>query len=210
MTAEKAIERVRRFCPEGRLLDVGCATGDFLQVAGKYYQVEGMEISQWSAKLAREHGIKVHENLLDGMKEDSAYDAITLWGVIEHFENPRAEMRHLSRILKPKGIVALWTGDVNCLLSRMLGKKWWYYQGQHIQMFTRDSLNKLFTDAGFKLDWMGMYPYVMSMESILRSLGRYPQLSKIADTVVRKTVSMDHQVTITLPGEMFAIFRKVQ
>lgn len=208
LTAEKALERIRQFCPQGRLLDVGCATGDFLHVAQKYYKVEGLEISQWSAQLARERGMPVHENLLDGMKEDGIYDVITLWGVIEHFEHPRTEVRHLFRLLKPGGIVCLWTGDVNCVLSRALGKKWWYYQGQHIQMFTKASLCRLFNEAGFKKAWMGMYPYVMSIESVLRSLGRYPMVSRIANAVARKTVSMERKVTITLPGEMFAIFRK--
>ncbi len=208
MTAEKVIKRIRRFCPEGRLLDVGCATGDFLHIAKEYYKVEGLEISQWSAQLARERGILVHENLLDGIKEDCLYDVITLWGVIEHFENPRIELQHLFRLLKPGGIVCLWTGDVDCLPSRVLGKKWWYYQGQHIQMFTEASLCKLFSETSFKKEWMGMYPYVMNIESILRSLGRYPLVSKIANKLIRKTAFLNHKVTITLPGEMFAIFRK--
>ena len=208
MTAEKVIKRIRRFCPEGRLLDVGCATGDFLHIAQEYYKVEGLEISRWSAQLARERGILIHENLLDEVKGDCLYDVITLWGVIEHFENPQRDVQHVFRLLKPNGVVCLWTGDVDCLLSRALGKKWWHYQGQHVQMFTEASLSKLFREAGFKKEWMGMYPYVMNIESILRSLGRYPIVSKIANKLIGKTGFLNHNVTIMLPGEMFAIFRK--
>jgi SAM-dependent methyltransferase len=207
-TAEKVIARIRKFCPSGRLLDVGCATGDFLHIAQEYYKVEGLEISQWSAEIARKRGIQVHEILLDGMKENGIYDVISLWGVIEHFENPSKEIQQLFRLLKPNGIVCLWTGDVDSIWSRILGKNWWYYQGQHIQMFTNASLCKLFKDAGFKKEWIGLYPYVTTIGSILRSLGRYPLVCKIVTPILTKIFGVDHQVQILLKGEMFAIFRK--
>lgn len=207
-TAKLVVRRVKDFVPGGRLLDVGCATGDFMTVAKKYYVVEGLEISQWSADIALGRGFNVHKKRLSALDGRELYDVITLWGVIEHFEKPAEEVREIFRLLKPGGIVCLWTGDVGCLLSRVLGRKWWNVVGQHIQFFSRTSLLRLFVQEGFQKEWIGIYPYVMSREVILQSLGRYPVLQKMAGFVARRFLGPNFMLNVALPGEMFAVFRK--
>ena len=207
-TSDKVCAVLRRHVPGGRLLDIGCATGDFLSVAQRFYNVEGLELSEWSAKLARERGFTIHSKFLSEFTQASLYDVVTLWGVIEHFESPRDEIRQVFRLLKPGGIVALWTGDVDGLCSRLLGKRWWNIQGQHIQDFTKSSLTMLFQNIGFQKTWIGRYPYVMSRDAILLSLGRYPAVHNAVRPVVRKVLSPRFHLTVALPGELFAVFRK--
>lgn len=208
MTARNLVTTIRKFASEGKLLDVGCATGDFLSVAREYYTVEGLELSSWSAQLASERGFAIHTCTLDGMQEKEVYDVVTLWGVIEHFESPVNEVLNLSRIVKPGGIVCLWTGDSNSWVARMLGRKWWYIQGQHIQLFTRKSLSKLFGDAGFELVSMKKYPFVTNFRSLNKSLKRYSLISTISGPLLENRVMADRTIPLTLPGEMFAIFKK--
>ncbi len=206
-TAEKVLARIRRFCPQGRLLDIGCATGDFLYSASKYYQVEGLELSSWSAKFTRDRGIVVHEDLLSTLKGEGMYDVITLWGVVEHFENPQTEIKNIARLLKPGGIVCFWTPNVSSIPAQLLGKKWWNVLGQHIQLFSRASLCRLLNSQGLKTEWVGLHPYVMSVDSILNSFRRYPLVSNVVKVIARVFPS-DLKVTVIMPGEMFAIFRK--
>ena len=148
-TYEKTIDTIRRFKPQGKLLDVGCASGDFLAVARRNYGVEGLELSRWAAALARERGYAVHACRLSELLQSTLYDVVTMWGVIEHFEFPRHELAEIRRLLTPHGLVCLWTGDIDSLPSRLLGSKWWYVQGQHIQFFSLRSLDGLFASAGF-------------------------------------------------------------
>ncbi len=208
MTAKNVIRTIRSIIPSGRLLDVGCATGDFLSIAGEYYLVEGLELSNWSAKLARERGIPIHTCTLDGMKEREVYDIVTLWGVIEHFESPKNEVNNLSRIVKQGGIVCLWTGDSSSWIARFLGRKWWYIQGQHIQLFTKKSLVRVFEDAGFELVMMKKYPFVTNFRSLSKSLKRYSLISAVSCPLLENRVMADRTIPLKLPGEMFAIFRK--
>ena len=208
-TAEKVVPVIRRFKPAGTLLDVGCATGDFLGVASRYFAVEGLELSNWAAQIASRGGFTVHRMRLSDLRTDARYDAVTLWGVIEHFDDPGLEIGEIHRLLRPGGVVCLWTGDVDSMLSRLLGRRWWYVQGQHIQLFSRRSIDKLFVDRGFARRAMLTYPYVMTLRSLAKSLGRYRILGAAARALLDNATVGEWKVTFRLPGEMLAIYEKI-
>lgn len=202
------VDHLGRYLPEGKLLDVGCATGDFLDAARERYAVEGLELSGWSAEIARSRGFHVHRCRLQELPGEAMYDIITLWGVIEHFESPVEELREIRRLLKPGGLVALWTGDSASWLARLLGRKWWYIQGQHIQLFSRRSLMFLFAEAGFKLVNLTRYPLRTNLHFLSLSLGRYRFLGNLGKVILDNRYLAEVTVTLRLPGEMFVIFRK--
>lgn len=207
-TSEVVVKYLLKYKPGGKLLDVGCATGDFILAAKKYYDAEGLELSGWSSKMAEERGIKIYRKLLEEMETKQEYDIVTMWGVIEHFEYPKKEIENIGRILKPGGIVALWTGDISSIIAFMMGKKWWYYQGQHIQMFTNKSMKILFESCGFEKVYMGYYPYVITYHSLTNTLSRYPVILKIFTFIFPKKIFSGIRFILKLPGEMFAVFRK--
>lgn len=208
MTSRNVVEILKRYAPRGKLLDVGCATGDFLTVAREVYDVEGLELSAWSAAIAKERGLTIHTCTMGEMQAEGVYDIVTLWGVIEHLESPKAEAANIGRLLKPGGIVALWTGDITSLPARILGKKWWYIQGQHIQYFSRQSLTRLFGDHGFELVSLERYPFTTDLRSLEKSLRRYRLISGISQKVLGHRAVADRRIRLALPGEMYAIFRK--
>jgi SAM-dependent methyltransferase len=208
LTFSLVLDQLKRYLSSGRLLDVGCATGDFLQAAQGLYLAEGLELSQWSTDIARKRGFIVHNCRLQELSGDSVYDLITMWGVIEHLEMPREEVGQMYRLLKPGGLVALWTGDSASWIARLLGRKWWYIQGQHIQLFSQRSLNRLFTECGFELVSLTRYPFRTNFHFLSRSLGRYRFLGKISRYILDNRFLAEKKITLHLPGEMFAIFRK--
>lgn len=211
LTYRKVIKRLLRLFSFGHLLDVGCATGDFLSIAKSHYEVEGLEPSKWACKIAQEREFIVHNCFLNEIKVANLYDIVTLWGVVEHFENPKKEIEHISKLLKIGGYVCLWTGDIESLPARLLGRKWWYIQGQHIQFFSKRSLTKLFNDSGFEKVTINIYPYVATFQSLAASLGRYPYLGKFIRNIVNKcSFIRNFSITLLIPGEMFAIFKKVK
>lgn len=207
-TAMRAISKIRKFKADGRLLDIGCSTGDFLDLAKNSYAVEGLELSGWAAETAECRGLTIHRKQLAEFEPESPFDLITLWGVIEHFEFPEQELANLTRLLKPGGLVCLWTGDFDSVISRILGERWWYIQGQHIQYFTRRSIERLFRSQGYSLISSSYYPYVMSFDTIAKSLARYPAIGQIFKALVSLLRIGHWNLTIRLPGEMFLIFRK--
>ncbi len=193
-----------------RLLDVGCATGDFLE-AGRQagFAVEGIELSAWSTAIARERGFTVHEETLASFASHSGpdFDVISLIGVIEHFPDPRAEMENMAKLLKPGGLLVLWTGDVSSWLPRMLGRRWWYWQGQHIQYFTHASLQRLAETSGFSHLRTERYPFAATAGTITNSLRRYPLHGPLSKAV-GLAFKLKPIIYLRLPGEMLFIARR--
>jgi ubiquinone/menaquinone biosynthesis C-methylase UbiE len=211
LTARKVLRTLTAHRRGGKLVDVGCATGDFVEVANQSgFDAEGLEPCAWSAGLARRRGLTVHQELLNQFADEhpGEYDVATLWGVIEHFADPGGEVERLAKILKPGGLLAIWTGDVDSIVSRILKRKWWYWQGQHIQYFTHKSLEHLLRTSGLEVVDSKLYPFAASYETLFNSLKRYH--SHRALTFLSKPFFALRAIWyLYLPGEMFVIARKV-
>jgi 2-polyprenyl-3-methyl-5-hydroxy-6-metoxy-1,4-benzoquinol methylase len=113
---------------KGRLLDVGCADGYFLELAEKRgWEPYGVELSDYYLSKARKKLNKesVFNAPLKRANFPSEYfDAITLLDVLDHLMDPLGEMEEIGRILKKNGmlIVRVRNGAVHVLLNRLFKK----------------------------------------------------------------------------------------
>jgi len=139
----------------GRVLDVGCFEGHFLNFAkSQGWEVVGTEISQPAMAFAREHlGINVEYGSLEEIGfPDSYFDLVTLNDVLEHLATPRETLIEINRILKPKGILYIWVPNFDSFARFLLGSSWgavifpW-----HFQYFTPMTLRKLSNETGFRV-----------------------------------------------------------
>ena len=193
-----------------RLLDVGCATGDLIaQAASMGFESEGLELSTWSSEIAAKRGLRVHRTPLESFadRHRGEFDVVTLMGVIEHFADPVVELTRIRGLLRPGGLVVLWTGDVDSVTSRILGRKWWYWQGQHIQYFTRKSLLLALAAAGFDPPLMRLYPFASTFTTISNSLQRY-RLQALLRAIAWPFYRLKRTWYLYLPGEMLALARR--
>lgn len=171
-----------------RLLDAGCATGLFLEVArAADWDAEGLDISSYALSKARERGFRVHQGTLpDPALPDESYDVITLWDVIEHVPDPAAVVRDCRRLLKPGGLLAMSTPDAGSVPARLLGGKWLGFRSidEHLYFFSHASMSAMLERAGLRV---ARYHDVGKVLSLPRLIARMRFYSRIAALLLRTT-----------------------
>jgi 2-polyprenyl-3-methyl-5-hydroxy-6-metoxy-1,4-benzoquinol methylase len=138
----------------GKLLDVGAATGFFMGMArARGWSVSGVEVSGHASQTARSRGFDVRTGLLVGQDfKDSCFDAITMWDVIEHMEDPARDVTKSAVLLKSGGVLAISTPDSGSLVSKVAGVRWHLViPPEHLNLFSRQSLCILLESCGLEV-----------------------------------------------------------
>jgi SAM-dependent methyltransferase len=143
----KRCRYVTRYEHAGRLLDVGCATGIFLQGIRNCgnWEPYGVEINEHAAHIAQEHGLDVRLGTLERAGfADEFFDVVTLWDVLEHLHDPAGSLREIYRILKPDGLVVIRVPNASSWDSRLFGRYWAGLDApRHLYVFTPKTLDAL-------------------------------------------------------------------
>ena len=103
--------------------------------------------------------------LSDAGLPGESFDAVTMWDVIEHLNDPFANLCEVWRVLKPGGLFALSTGDIGSLWARLCGGYWQLLTPpQHLFYFNRQSMEKVAERTGFEVQHFTYPGKMVSME----------------------------------------------
>ena len=192
-----------------RLLDVGAYCGYFLDVAREAgFDAEGLELSRWAAQQARSLGLTVAESTLAEHEDAKGYDVITLWDVVEHFADPRAEIAHAARLLKPGGALYLSTIDAGSPVARLFGARWPWLMEMHLFYFDRDTLRELLKQCGLEVTGISTYTHVVSARYLLTKLQASAPLLKAVLGALARIVPAGLPVPVNLGDNMLVSARK--
>ena len=143
---------------ELRLVDVGCSRGQFVDFAAQAgFNAEGVEPAPDIAAAARALGLNVRTGLLEEQHyPDAVFDAASLFEVVEHLREPLPLLRECRRVLKPRGILIVSTGNAASWTVAAMGARWDYFHiekdGGHISFFNPQSITALAHNAGFRVE----------------------------------------------------------
>jgi len=150
---ERLDEIERRILIRGRLLDVGCGIGTFLNLAGKRgWEIYGVDLSESAIAFAKsQYGIEVFcGELFEAKLPTHYYDVITLYHVLEHIPWLTQFLDELCRILKKSGWLVIEVPNDGSLQSRLKKEKWPYvHPRDHLYYFSNRTLTKLLRKHGF-------------------------------------------------------------
>jgi len=154
MLYRNTARRMEAWLHSGRLLDIGCAMGHFMNFArARGWEVCGVESSRYAADWGFEHfGLRIHPvSVLAEAEFPSGYvDAAVMNEVIEHLPDPAATLAETYRILKPGGWITVTTPNFTCYRSQLMKQDWGpIIPSGHLYYFTGDTLDRMLRKAGF-------------------------------------------------------------
>jgi SAM-dependent methyltransferase len=157
----------------GRLLDVGCNEGRGLRLyADNGFQVEGLELNEAAAAVARRRGFRVHTEPLAQFRPEEPFDVVILANVLEHAWDPVLMLGEVRRLMRPEGEVWISCPNAASLWRRLFGRAWvnWHVP-YHLWHFSPATLEAVLARAGYEVAALDtLSPAVWMAQSLCVSL----------------------------------------
>lgn len=148
-TLNKKLQLINSFQTESKnILDVGCGTGDFLEICNSNnWNVVGVEPNESARKLAIKKlnaSSKIYKDIFE--LEHEQFDVITLWHVLEHVPDLDAYILQLKKLLKPKGVLIVAVPNYKSY-DALYYKQFWaaFDVPRHLWHFSQKSIQLLFS-----------------------------------------------------------------
>ena len=158
----------------GRVLDVGCNAGQFLDEMGGFERY-GVERSFSHGRVAKE---KYGENIFIGTFEDYPapdffFDCITLQDVLDHMVDPLEVLKKCNKLLKPQGLLVIKIHDMSSLMARIMGRKFYaFIPPTHLFYFNKNAIKTALDNSSFKILFLKHFGHVMFLSIIFYRLSR--------------------------------------
>lgn len=154
----RRLDLIERYKKNGLMLEVGCASGEFLAIARKRgWQAQGVEISDYAADCAlKKYNLEVFKGALEDAHFNPAhFDVVAAGDILEHMNDPRAFLQEAVRILKDDGILYLAAPDFSSfhywlmsIVARRTHKNY-FILPHHLYYFSPSTIRRLLEGAGF-------------------------------------------------------------
>lgn len=206
---QEALKYIEKMSGRGRLLDIGCGTGQFLEFARTqgWTDLTGIELVPEVANKARQiSGAVIYtSDLIQASLPSESFSGIILWDVIEHLNNINLILAEVFRLLKPGGVVFIGTVHRHGFSMRLLGgNALTVNPPEHLTFFTRKGMNKVLQNAGFKVarQW--------SFSIYLREWIHFFSRFKIKKTQKNKTYKSETNYSYSLTkSKLFVVIMKI-
>ena len=177
--------------PVGSVLDVGCATGEFLEMMQQRgWRITGIEPDPQAAGHAWQRlgtGAIRQARLEEVSFPEASFDLVTLWDVLEHLYDPPQTLRRLASWLSPEGVLALGVPDPESWDARWFGRFWNGWDApRHLFIFPEKVLEAMSAAAGLQVVGSaclyGDYgSFILSLNFLLREALAAPALWWLAN-----------------------------
>lgn len=182
-TLRRRLSRVRhRVAPGGRLIEIGCAYGFFLDLARSTYPDPiGVDVAEAATAWARrELNVDARTGDLATLDVPHGFDVACLWDTIEHLADPSGTIERLAERVTPSGWLLLTTGDVGAMVPRLQQERWrMIHPPSHLHYFTRPAMRAFLRRRGFAVRRITSCAVDRSVEQIVHGLSRFGGLTPV-------------------------------
>lgn len=154
----------------GRILDVGCSTGLFLQYLSDRWEKYGIELNTKAVAIARKQDVNVAACNLESFKSDRLFDVVRISHVLEHVQDYRKFLSIATELLRPNGWLIVYTPNSDSFSRKLTGKFWaGFYDKTHFTIFNAANLIAVAEPLGLEAVFSSSYYMGCLGDSIVRA-----------------------------------------
>lgn len=201
---------------KGAILDVGCATGFFLEAArDRGFTPFGVEFCPYSAKIAKEKfgNDAAFEGILEACPfPDKNFDVIAMSDLLEHVRDPHALLEKTRELLKDDGLVMIMTPNTDSFTQRVMQRQWVHYKLEHLFYFNGTSIKQLAEAHQFRVIHREPATKTLNLVYLYHQFKVYPHwlftpaLSLLNRILPKRFLHRNIRLTI---GEMVVLLEKM-
>ena|GEM_PF-887394 len=165
----QALRILKHYCPDGgRLLDVGCGLGIFMQTLGNEWEPTGIEPNANACERARKavpRATIIHGDVMSVPAPAEKYDAATLLASLEHMADPASALQRVGSMLTEKGLIVVRVPYIGPFFAIKHAIPWFPVQcgaPRHLYDFSPRTLRLMLERNGYLVERL----YVGSRESV--------------------------------------------
>lgn len=206
-TAALRLKRIAKFkSPPGDLLEIGPATGSFLDAARSFgFRVHGVDLSSKFAEMARKkYGLDIDVSYVEEMRPSAVkYDVVCNFGGIACWRDPIRALSNVHQTLKDDGVFAINYFDVDSIPGKSLGHSHFEYNHASLVIYSKSTMQQCLRQAGFEVVFS-------ESERQYASFGRIAGYLKqsLALKMLKALGLDDLTVPMIVPGTIFSICRR--
>jgi SAM-dependent methyltransferase len=203
-TARYRLERIARLKnAPARLLEVGSATGSFLEEARNAgYAVRGLDVSRTFAEIARKnYAVEIDTGFIEEFPlPENTYDVVCAFGGVSCWADPVKGFGNIRRALKKDGILVVNHPDIESTVPRLLRDRYPEFNHASLTIFSNRTMRECMRRVGFR-------PVLVETERQSASLGRMVTYlkSRTGVNLVKRLGLMDVSIPLLAFGTTFTI-----
>ena len=155
ISLKQKLKLINKFTTDQKyLLDVGCGTGDFLQVAKQNtWKISGIEPNAQARTIANNKTDNAVFEIDELLKfQPASFNVITLWHVLEHLPNLEEQVQIFKKLLKPDGTLIIAVPNYKSYDAKYYKEFWAAYDvPRHLWHFNKESVSKLASKVSMKV-----------------------------------------------------------
>jgi len=171
LNAKWRLDLIRKYKSSGKLLEIGCARGDFLAEAKQFYDASGVEpnpeLADSSSRIA-----PVYRDIIERTPWNG-FDVVASFHVIEHVDSPRSFIAAAVDRMKPGALLVLETPNIDSLPFKLMKSRWRQFIPEHYFFFEPASIRRLLEEQSLEIQSIRNIGKYASLDLILNRLSRY-------------------------------------